>query len=171
MKLAYSPRSELINTNMKVLQNISQIFMIISFFKGPCSELCKCRYHVASYKRALIKQLKCKFAKCYKYNFRGLIVRKTGFEVDICISSLAGLRNGGMFIKTDVKLFRVSADFRVWCCSNLRVFIYFQPNLSYFTPISRCFSVFVEQFQSFSQKFSFRSELCIAHNGAGLRNC
>ena len=47
---------------------------------------------------------------------------------------------------TDLKIFSFSADFSIFCCSNLHTFFYFQPNLSYFTLISSRFSAFLSIF-------------------------
>ena len=52
----------------------------------------------------------------------------------------------------DLKIFSFSADFSFFCCSNLRTSFYFQPNFSYFTLISSCFSAFLSIFSVFDKR-------------------
>ena len=47
--------------------------------------------------------------------------------------------------------------FSFFCCSNLRTFFYFQPNLSYFTLISSHFSAFLSIFSVFDKRFFLMS--------------
>ena len=53
---------------------------------------------------------------------------------------------------SDLKMFSFSADFSFFCCSNLRIIFYFQPNFSYFTLISSCFSAFLSIFSVFNKR-------------------